>query len=80
MLAIIYHCVIKFTVKSYIMQSHTKIEEYNRLVENIRQIVASAQNNIAKTLNKTMVFTYWNIGKYIVEYEQSGEKRAKYGT
>ena len=62
------------------MQNNTKLEEYNKLVENIRQIVASAQNNIAKTVNKTMVYTYWNIGKYIVEYEQNGEKKAKYGT
>jgi len=62
------------------MLDKIKMKEYNNLVENISQIVVSAQSNIAKTINKTMVFTYWNIGKYIVEFEQGGEKRAKYGT
>ena len=51
------------------MLDDIKIEECNKLVKNIKQIVASAQSNIAKTVNKTMIFTYWNIGKYIVEYK-----------
>jgi len=54
--------------------------EYNNLVDTISQIIVSAQNSIAKTVNKTMIFTYWNVGKYIVEFEQNGEKRADYGT
>jgi predicted nuclease of restriction endonuclease-like (RecB) superfamily len=62
------------------MLDRTQTKEYNNLVENISQIVVSAQTNIAKTVNKTMIFTYWNIGKYIVEFEQKGDKRAKYGT
>jgi predicted nuclease of restriction endonuclease-like (RecB) superfamily len=61
------------------MLDRTQTKEYNNLVENISQIVVSAQTNIAKTVNKTMIFTYWNIGKYIVEFEQKGDKRAKYG-
>jgi len=62
------------------MLDRIQTKEYNNLVENISQIVVSAQTNIAKTVNKTMIFTYWNIGKYIVEFEQKGDKRAKYGT
>ena len=62
------------------MLDRIQTKEYNNLVENISQIVVSAQTNIAKTVNKTMIFTYWNIGRYIVEFEQKGDKRAKYGT
>jgi len=57
-----------------------KSKEYNNLVDTISQIIISAQNNIAKTVNKTMIITYWNVGKYIVEFEQNGKKRAEYGT
>ncbi len=33
-----------------------------------------------QTVNTTLVTTYWNIGKYIVEFEQQGNQKAKYGT
>lgn len=29
--------------------------------------------------NKAMVLTYWHVGKRIVEQEQAGKERAKYG-
>jgi len=62
------------------MPDKIKQKEYNELVETIKQIVVSARNSIAETVNKTMISTYWNIGKYIVEFEQKGQKRAEYGT
>lgn len=31
------------------------------------------------SINNTMIATYWNIGKRIVEEEQNGEVRAEYG-
>ena len=62
------------------MPDKIKLKEYTNLVETISQIVVSAQSNIAKTVNKTMIFTYWNIGKYIVDFEQNGNNRAEYGT
>ena len=62
------------------MLDKMKSKEYKILVDTISQIIVSAQNSIAKTVNKTMIFTYWNVGKYIVEFEQNGEKRAEYGT
>jgi len=62
------------------MLDKMKSKEYNNLVDTISKIIVSAQNSIAKTVNKTMIFTYWNVGKYIVEFEQNGEERAEYGT
>ena len=31
-------------------------------------------------LNTVLVQAYWNVGKYIVEFEQQGNAKAKYGT
>ena len=33
----------------------------------------------ARTVNQTLVTTYWQMGRYLVEYEQNGADRAKYG-
>jgi len=30
-------------------------------------------------INSTMVDTYWKIGQYIIEFEQGGNIKAKYG-
>ncbi len=57
-----------------------KIQQYTNLVSEIKQLLSDARNNIAKTVNTTMVITNWHIGRYIVEYEQGGKKRAEYGT
>ncbi len=53
----------------------TKTSVYN----DIRQILQSARKKVYATLNTAMVDTYWLIGKRIVEEEQHGKNRAKYG-
>jgi len=35
---------------------------------------------LASHINTTMTETYWQIGKYIVEYEQGGAAKVVYGT
>ena len=55
-------------------------KKYEMLINSIENIVSSAKNKIAKTVNNTIVETYWNVGKYIVEFEQGGSFRAEYGT
>jgi len=56
------------------------IQQYDKLVSSIGKILSEAKNNIATTVNTTMVVTNWHIGQYIVEYEQGGKERADYGT
>ncbi len=51
-----------------------------QLADNITNIVIGAKSQLAKTINATLVATYWNVGKYIVEFEQEGVAKAKYGT
>ena len=45
----------------------------------IRRILQSARNRAYTAVNTAMVDAYWHIGKRIVEEEQQGENRAKYG-
>ena len=54
--------------------------ELNNLVDNIVCLVNEAKGKLAQTVNVALVVTYWNIGKYIVEFEQQGNVKAKYGT
>jgi len=51
----------------------------NNLINDIKVLLHSAKNSVYQTINSTMTQTYWEIGKRIVEEEQGGEKRAKYG-
>lgn len=54
--------------------------DLNALANNIAQLVTEAKNRLSQTINTTLVSTYWSIGKYIVEFEQQGNAKAKYGT
>ena len=53
---------------------------YADLVGAIGLLLDRAREKIATTANTTLVETYWNTGRYIVEYEQHGADRAKYGS
>ena len=50
------------------------------LANSIVQLVKEARASVAKRVNNTMVAAYWNIGRHIVEFEQQGSARAKYGS
>ena len=52
---------------------------YVSLLDAIGVLLSKARVGIASHINATLVRTYWNMGRYIVEYEQNGEDRAKYG-
>lgn len=52
---------------------------YNALVDAIGGLIESSRARIATTANFELVMTYWRTGKYIVEYEQHGSDRARYG-
>ncbi|STZ09707.1 Uncharacterized conserved protein [Moraxella caviae] len=49
------------------------------LSERVAELLAQARERIASQVNQTMVLTYFEIGKMIVEEEQNGNKRAEYG-
>ena len=50
-----------------------------QLAERIEALVVEARKKIASTANVAMVYTYFEVGRYIVEDEQGGKTRAEYG-
>lgn len=53
--------------------SNTKL--YSQIVD----LLQSAKNKVVRTVNQTMVLTYFEIGRMLVEEEQGGKERAEYG-
>lgn len=49
------------------------------LLVDIRVLLDQARRNVVQAINSTMVQTYWQIGRVIVEHEQKGNARAEYG-
>lgn len=62
------------------MDEITTYSGYESLVESIGTLLDSARAQIATSVNTVLIQTYWNIGKYIVEFEQGGALRAEYGS
>ena len=50
------------------------------LAERIERLIAEAKKRTVAAVNTAMVYTYYEIGRMIVEDEQQGEQRAEYGT
>lgn len=49
------------------------------LFQQVVELLQNARQQILRTVNSTMVCTYFEIGRIIVEEEQSGKDRAEYG-
>ena len=49
------------------------------LFERVSQLIEIARTRVKTSVDITMVYTYYSIGKYIVDDEQHGEERAEYG-
>lgn len=64
----------KILEKNYIYEKIT-----NNLFNQIESIISENKNKMAYQINTTLVNTYFNIGKIIVENEQNGTIRAEYG-
>ena len=56
-----------------------EMEKQHVLVGDVRQIIETGRKQAYASINASMIVTYWNIGKRIVEEEQHGEARAEYG-
>lgn len=57
---------------------HQTITE-GQFIDGIRELLETARNNVVKQVNTTMLMTYFEIGRRIVEQEQKGENQAGYG-
>lgn len=67
--------LLYLNLKVLIMQ----IQDSEIFYTQIAELLKNAQKTVMNSVNKTIVLTYYEIGKMIVEEEQRGENRAKYG-
>ena len=57
-----------------------EINKYQNLIHQIGELFQSGRQRAIQSVNTVLVQTYWEIGRYIVEFEQQGNERAEYGT
>ena len=51
----------------------------NDFYNKVADLLKEARRSVVQVVNKTMVYTYFEIGRMIVEEEQKGKERAEYG-
>jgi hypothetical protein len=52
---------------------------YNQLLDKIGKTYVFAKSKAINAVNVELIKAYWNIGKYIIDFEQSGNLKAEYG-
>ena len=52
---------------------------YQQLVEKIGEVYQLAKKKVVSAVNTEMLNAYWEIGKYVIEFEQGGKLKAEYG-
>jgi predicted nuclease of restriction endonuclease-like (RecB) superfamily len=50
-----------------------------KLLQQVIDLLQNARQQVLRTVNSTMTYTYFEIGRMIVEEEQNGKERAEYG-
>ena len=64
----------------FLIMKPIKQQNFDQLINNVYQTHCTLQENAVKVINQNLTIRNWLIGCYIVEYEQNGEDRAKYGS
>lgn len=54
--------------------------DYSQLINKIGDLLDSGRKKAAQSVNTILLQTYWVVGRYIVEFEQSGNEKAEYGS
>jgi len=57
----------------------TEWKDYAALFKGVSAVLEASWHAAARSVNAVMTATYWEIGRRIVEHEQSGKTRAEYG-
>ena len=53
---------------------------YSDLKIQIFELLQKGREQAGRAVNTILVQTYWHIGQYIVEFEQEGKEKSKYGS
>ena len=67
-------------MKKPIVKADELDAQYQSIFGDVSSIIDAARRSAARSVNAVMTAAYWMIGQHIVEFEQSGEERAEYGT
>jgi hypothetical protein len=59
--------------------SGTTTRDYDEVLSGVVELLEQARRAAARSVNAIMTAMYWEVGRRIVEYDQSGEERAEYG-
>ncbi|MGB0880906.1 MAG: DUF1016 N-terminal domain-containing protein, partial [Polaribacter sp.] len=51
----------------------------SNLTQSIKDVIIQSRTRVFRKINATLLDTYWNIGRLIVEDEQNGKAKATYG-
>lgn len=54
--------------------------DYQKLLTDIGAAIEQARDSAIRAVNEGLVKVNWEIGRYIIEYEQQGKERAEYGS
>jgi len=65
-----------FVFKLFNLES---LEKSSNLIQEVKALLQQAREQTVRQVNQTMVITYFEIGRKIVEEEQGGKERASYG-
>ena len=55
------------------------LKKNNSMALEISAMVNKAKTNLAKEINKSITYVYWNIGRIIVKHENEDNNRLEYG-
>lgn len=55
------------------------VKREDALFEQVSKLIDEARKQVRTAVNTAMVYTYYGVGRYIVEDEQQGQERAGYG-
>jgi predicted nuclease of restriction endonuclease-like (RecB) superfamily len=61
------------------MKKISESKDYSNFITDLSNLIEQSRKDVVRYINTTLVITYWMIGRRIVEYEQKGKNRAKYG-
>ena len=50
-----------------------------QLINSVKEVIIQSRQRVFRMVNSTLLDTYWNIGKLIIEDEQNGNTKATYG-
>ncbi len=61
------------------MKKNIKSQNYTSLITDLASLIEQGRRTAVRYVNTALVATYWLMGRRIVEYEQKGKEKAKYG-